>query len=143
MLDELNRQLRATGLWFPVDVSTSSRATIGGMAGNNSCGTRSIRYGIMRDNVIAIDAILADGSEARFGEVGHNLAPSAPNGFPSPSWARAEGGITRGRAPHPNPSPRGRGDLATSSATCSPSAGARRSTSRTPSPRCRAASAAI
>ena len=81
VLDELNRQLRATGLWFPVDVSTASRATIGGMAGNNSCGTRSIRYGIMRDNVIAIDAILADGSEARFAEVGHNLAPS---GFPPP-----------------------------------------------------------
>ena len=75
MLDELNRQLQARpGLWFPVDVSTASRATIGGMAGNNSCGTRSIRYGIMRDNVLAIDAILADGSEARFGEVGHNLA---------------------------------------------------------------------
>ena len=77
VLDELNRQLRASGLWFPVDVSTSSRATIGGMTGNNSCGTRSIRYGIMRDNVIAIDALLADGSEARFGEVGHNLAPTS------------------------------------------------------------------
>jgi FAD/FMN-containing dehydrogenase/Fe-S oxidoreductase len=75
VLDELNRQLKPTGLWFPVDVSTSSRATIGGMTGNNSCGTRSIRYGIMRDNVIALDAILPDGSEARFGEVGHNLAP--------------------------------------------------------------------
>jgi FAD/FMN-containing dehydrogenase/Fe-S oxidoreductase len=72
-LDDLNRQLRASGLWFPVDVSTASRATIGGMAGNNSCGTRSIRYGIMRDNVLAIDTILADGTEARFGEVGHNL----------------------------------------------------------------------
>jgi len=69
VLDDLNRQLRQSGLWFPVDVSTSSRATIGGMAGNNSCGTRSIRYGIMRDNLIAIEAILADGSEARFGEV--------------------------------------------------------------------------
>ena len=75
VLDELNRQLKVHGLWFPVDVSTASRATIGGMTGNNSCGTRSIRYGIMRDNVIAIDAILADGSEARFGEVGHNLQP--------------------------------------------------------------------
>jgi FAD/FMN-containing dehydrogenase/Fe-S oxidoreductase len=80
VLDDLNRQLRSTGLWFPVDVSTASRATIGGMAGNNSCGTRSIRYGIMRDNVLAIDAILADGSEARFGEVGHNLA-----GLPLPA----------------------------------------------------------
>jgi FAD/FMN-containing dehydrogenase/Fe-S oxidoreductase len=69
VLDELNRQLKPTGLWFPVDVSTSSRATIGGMTGNNSCGTRSIRYGIMRDNVIAIDALLADGTRAHFGEV--------------------------------------------------------------------------
>ncbi len=69
LLDELNRQLKPTGLWFPVDVSTSSRATIGGMTGNNSCGTRSIRYGIMRDNVLAIDALLADGIKARFGEV--------------------------------------------------------------------------
>ena len=68
-LDELNRQIKSTGLWFPVDVSTSSRATIGGMTGNNSCGTRSIRYGIMRDNVLAIDAILADGTRAHFGEV--------------------------------------------------------------------------
>jgi FAD/FMN-containing dehydrogenase/Fe-S oxidoreductase len=75
VLDELNRQLRSSGWWFPVDVSTASRATIGGMTGNNSCGTRSIRYGIMRDNVLAIDAILADGTAVHFGEVGHNLAP--------------------------------------------------------------------
>src|SRR5690606_4660135 len=45
VLDELNRQLKATGWWFPVDVSTASRATLGGMTGNNSCGTRSLRYG--------------------------------------------------------------------------------------------------
>jgi FAD/FMN-containing dehydrogenase/Fe-S oxidoreductase len=69
VLDALNKELAPSGLWFPVDVSTKSRATIGGMAGNNSCGTRSIRYGVMRDNVVAIDAILADGSEARFSEV--------------------------------------------------------------------------
>src|SRR6056297_1155491 len=68
-MDDLNRQIKSSGLWFPVDVSTSSRATIGGMTGNNSCGTRSIRYGIMRDHVLAIDALLADGSEARFGPV--------------------------------------------------------------------------
>ncbi len=66
VLDELNRQIKRSGLFFPVDVSTSSRATIGGMTGNNSCGTRSIRYGIMRDNVEAIDALLADGAQARF-----------------------------------------------------------------------------
>jgi FAD/FMN-containing dehydrogenase/Fe-S oxidoreductase len=83
VLSELNRQLKASGLWFPVDVSTASRATIGGMTGNNSCGTRSIRYGIMRDNVLAIDAILADGSQARFGEVGHNQPPMSPTGPPA------------------------------------------------------------
>jgi FAD/FMN-containing dehydrogenase/Fe-S oxidoreductase len=73
VLDRLNAALAPHGLWFPVDVSTSSRATIGGMAANNSCGSRSIRYGTMRDNVAAIDAILADGSEARFGEVDRHL----------------------------------------------------------------------
>ena len=74
VLDELNRQLKPHGLWFPVDVSTSSRATIGGMAGNNSCGGRSIRYGMMRDNVTAIDAIMSDGSKARFGDLGTTAA---------------------------------------------------------------------
>jgi FAD/FMN-containing dehydrogenase/Fe-S oxidoreductase len=69
VLDQLNEALNPTGLWFPVDVSTASRATLGGMAANNSCGSRSIRYGLMRDNVAAIDALLADGSKAVFGEV--------------------------------------------------------------------------
>ena len=61
VLDDLNRQLKQHGLWYPVDVSTASRATIGGMAANNSCGGRSLRYGTMRDNVLSIDATLADG----------------------------------------------------------------------------------
>src|SRR5438105_6868052 len=74
VLDELNRQLKPHGLWFPVDVSTSSRATIGGMTGNNSCGTRSLRYGTTRDNVIAVDAVLANGAPARFGEVSSDLS---------------------------------------------------------------------
>src|ERR1700722_4105676 len=69
VLDDLNRQLKKHGLWFPVDVSTASRATIGGMAGNNSCGGRSLRYGTMRDNTISMDAALADGSLMHFGEV--------------------------------------------------------------------------
>jgi FAD/FMN-containing dehydrogenase/Fe-S oxidoreductase len=73
VLDDLNRQLKAHGLWFPVDISTSSRATIGGMAGNNSCGGRSLRYGTMRDNVISIEALLADGTLAHFGRIGGNL----------------------------------------------------------------------
>src|SRR5580692_5682995 len=57
VLDDLNRQLKKHGLWFPVDVSTASRATIGGMAGNNSCGGRSLRYGTMRDNTRSMDAV--------------------------------------------------------------------------------------
>ena len=73
VLDDLNRQLAPTGLWFPVDVSTSSRATIGGMVGNNSCGTRSLRYGIMKDNVTSLQGILADGSEATFGPVARDV----------------------------------------------------------------------
>ena len=74
VLDRLNAFLKPHGLWFPVDVSTSSRATIGGMTGNNSCGSRSIRYGTMRDNVSALEAVLADGSKMRFGEVSDNAA---------------------------------------------------------------------
>src|SRR4051795_4567261 len=69
VLDALNAHLRAKGLWFPVDVSTSAQATIGGMAGNNSCGSRSIEYGNMVHNVASIDALLADGSEIAFGPV--------------------------------------------------------------------------
>src|SRR4051795_23180 len=74
VLDDLNRQLKKHGLWFPVDVSTASRATIGGMAGNNSCGGRSLRYGTMRDNTLSIDAALADGTLLHFGEVSRDLA---------------------------------------------------------------------
>src|SRR5262252_1537294 len=70
VLDELNRRLKSTGLWFPVDISTASRATIGGMVGNNSCGARSLRYGNTRENVLSIDAVLADGTRAHFGRVG-------------------------------------------------------------------------
>ncbi|MGY3576894.1 FAD-binding and (Fe-S)-binding domain-containing protein [Bradyrhizobium sp. USDA 4504] len=73
VLDDLNRQLRKHGLWFPVDVSTASRATIGGMAGNNSCGGRSLRYGTMRDNTLSMDAALADGTLLHFGEVPRDL----------------------------------------------------------------------
>lgn len=74
VLDHLNAAIKSEGLWFPVDVSTSSRATLGGMTGNNSCGARSIRYGTMRDNVTAIDAILMDGSAMHFGEVSSRTA---------------------------------------------------------------------
>jgi len=78
VLDELNRRLKPHGLWFPVDISTSSRATIGGMVGNNSCGARSLRYGNTRENVLSIDAVLADGSLAHFGPVAHDLSDLPP-----------------------------------------------------------------
>src|SRR5258708_32695490 len=81
VLDELNRQLKPHGLWFPVDISTASRATIGGMVGNNSCGARSLRYGNTRENVLSIDAVLADGSRAHFGPTARdlsNIPPASP-----------------------------------------------------------------
>ncbi len=74
VLDDLNRQLNPHGLWFPVDISTGSRATIGGMVGNNSCGARSLRYGNTRENILSIDAVLADGSKAHFGPVAADLS---------------------------------------------------------------------
>ncbi|EWH01647.1 hypothetical protein Q427_12880 [Halomonas sp. BC04] len=66
VLDHLNAWLKPHGLWFPVDVSTSAQCTVGGMTGNNSCGSRSIRYGNMVHNVLGVDALLADGGEASF-----------------------------------------------------------------------------
>ena len=67
VLDHLNASLKQHGLWFPVDVSTAGQATIGGMAGNNSCGSRSIAYGNMVHNVLGIDAWLVNGQIAQFG----------------------------------------------------------------------------
>ena len=61
VLNTLNDRVRRDGLFFPVEPSTASRCTIGGMAGNNSSGARSLRFGKMVDNVLAIDAMLADG----------------------------------------------------------------------------------
>ena len=69
VLDHLNAFLKPHGLWFPVDVSTSAQATLGGMAGNNSCGSRSIAYGNMVHNVLGASAWLSDGSEVNFGPV--------------------------------------------------------------------------
>ncbi|MGH7072502.1 MAG: FAD-binding and (Fe-S)-binding domain-containing protein [Acetobacteraceae bacterium] len=77
VLGELNATLRPHGLFFPVDPSTHARCTVGGMTGNNSCGAKSIRYGLMADNVEAIEAILSDGTRYRFG--------------PGPDGANAEG----------------------------------------------------
>ena len=67
VLDHLNGSLKQHGLWYPVDVSTAGQATIGGMAGNNSCGSRSIAYGNMVHNVLGINAWMANGQIAEFG----------------------------------------------------------------------------
>ena len=74
VLDHLNAFLKPHGLWYPVDVSTSAQATLGGMAGNNSCGSRSIAYGNMVHNVLGVDAILSDGTQEFFGPFGANAA---------------------------------------------------------------------
>jgi len=73
VLDQLNAMLRPHGLWYPVDVSTSAQATLGGMAGNNSCGSRSLAYGNMVDRVAAIEAWLPTGVQGRF-----DSAPTEP-----------------------------------------------------------------
>src|SRR3954469_21449486 len=88
VLDDLNRRLKPYGLWFPVDVSTASRATIGGMTANNSCGGRSLRYGTMRDNVLSIDAVMADGTKAHFAPVAAGPA-NRPAGWPLRPLARS------------------------------------------------------
>ena len=112
VLDELNRQLRASGLWFPVDVSTSSRATIGGMTGNNSCGTRSIRYGIMRDNVIAIDAHPGRRQRGAFRRGGAQSRTAGADRFPPLGMADGVGGSTL-RATPPLTLPEGEESTAT------------------------------
>jgi FAD/FMN-containing dehydrogenase/Fe-S oxidoreductase len=67
VLETLNTRLRGDGLFFPVEPSTASRCTIGGMAGNNSSGARSLRYGKMADNVLALKAMFHDGEAFALG----------------------------------------------------------------------------
>ena len=66
VLERLNTRLRADGLFFPVEPSTATRCTLGGMTGNNSCGARSIFYGKMVDNVLGVDVLDATGNAMRF-----------------------------------------------------------------------------
>jgi FAD/FMN-containing dehydrogenase/Fe-S oxidoreductase len=77
-LNALNIELSKLGVWFPVDIWSGSQATLGGMCGNNAVGLRNLKYGAMRDNVTAIDAVLPDGSEVCFGEIRDN-AMAAPS----------------------------------------------------------------
>ena len=81
VLDQLNAHLKPLGLMFGPDVSTSDRATIGGMIGNNSAGARSLRYGKTVDHVRPIEVVLADGTRPT----------SAP--FPPESSTRSAPGL--------------------------------------------------
>lgn len=65
--DELNLFLRPYGLYFGPETSTANRAMIGGMVGNNSCGSNSIVYGSTREHLLSVKAILSDGTETEFG----------------------------------------------------------------------------
>jgi FAD/FMN-containing dehydrogenase/Fe-S oxidoreductase len=66
VLDELNASLRPHGLRFAPDISTASRATVGGMISNNSSGARSVLYGKTIDHVLDLDVVLSDGSVSHF-----------------------------------------------------------------------------
>ena len=80
VLEQLNMLVRKDGWFFPVEPSTASRCTIGGMAGNNSSGARSLRYGKMSDNVFSIGGLLAAGDPFAFGVAGN--MNSGANGTP-------------------------------------------------------------
>ena len=67
VLDELNIKLKEYGLFFGPETSTSNRCNLGGMVGNNACGSHSLVYGSTRDHVIELKALLSDGSEVLFG----------------------------------------------------------------------------
>ena len=69
VVDELNHQLRPHNLMFAPDPATSNRANVGGLLGNNSCGSHSILYGKTMDNVREIDAVLSNGDQATFGPI--------------------------------------------------------------------------
>lgn len=67
--DELNLFLKPYGLYFGPETSTANRAMIGGMVGNNSCGSNSVVYRATREHTLSVKALLADGSEAEFGDL--------------------------------------------------------------------------
>lgn len=75
--DELNMELAKHGLMFGPETSTSNRAMIGGMVGNNSCGSNSIKYGSTRDHVLSISGILSDGSRGKFSAWSENVFAEA------------------------------------------------------------------
>ena len=115
VLDELNLALRPYRLLFAPDVSTSNRATIGGMIANNSSGARSVLYGKTIDHVLELKTVLSDGSLVHLKpltetELEAKLLPGGPGRCLLPHHPPPGCGTRRGdRAPFSqDPSPRGR-----------------------------------
>jgi len=75
--DELNHMLRDTDWFFGPNTSTSNRATIGGMVGNNSSGTTSISHGVTRDKLLELEVVLADGSNHIIDHKGFHAMPKS------------------------------------------------------------------
>lgn len=98
VLDELNARLAPLGLHFAPDVATSSRATIGGMIANNSCGAHSILYGRTVDHVRELTTVLADGSIAVWNTKG--LVPAGAPAWNDGSARRGEAELRRVRDTH-------------------------------------------
>ena len=94
--EDLNRAAKRYGLGFGPDTSTSNRATLGGMIGNNSSGSESIVYGTTIDHVLELEVVLADGSRATFSA---SSAPRARSSDASTSASRRCCATTRGRSP--------------------------------------------
>jgi len=132
--DQLNRAAASHGLMFGPDTSTSNRATVGGMVGNNSAGSGSIRYGMTIDHVRELDVVLSDAGQAHLAPVGEDVrkrraerltlegrlyrelpriaaenAEAIASGFPQ-FWRRACG-YRLDRLPQPGAAAAGRGDF--------------------------------
>ncbi|MBB4933052.1 FAD/FMN-containing dehydrogenase/Fe-S oxidoreductase [Lipingzhangella halophila] len=98
--DELNQAAAPHGLFFAPDTSTSNRATLGGMIGNNSCGSRSAAYGMTIDHVHSLEAVLADGARAHLGPADSGVieAKAAQSGLEGHIYRELPGLAERSRA---------------------------------------------
>ena len=88
--DELNMALKPYNLYFGPETSTANRAMIGGMVGNNSCGSNSVVYGSTREHLLGVKAILSDGSEAEFGAI-----VESPESIVNSQQSRVESQVSR------------------------------------------------
>ena len=88
--DDLNQYLKPSGFFFAPETSTANRAMIGGMIGNNSCGSNSVVYGSVREHLLEVDTILSDGSKAWFGAIDKDDFYKRTNGLPD---SQTESGV--------------------------------------------------